>query len=53
MAGPVLAALMNAIRTGGSTFGKGWDANLPKGGGDVAPNLPILGRLMKAWLVDE
>ena len=24
MAGPVLAALMNAIRTGGSTFGKGW-----------------------------
>jgi len=24
MAGPVLAALMNAIRTGGSIFGKGW-----------------------------
>jgi len=33
--------------------GKKWDANIKHAGGDIYPNIPILGRLMKAWLVKE
>jgi len=33
--------------------GMKWDANIKYAGGEMYPNIPILGRLMKAWLVKE
>jgi hypothetical protein len=51
---PMVEGVMEAIWISYNiATGKSWDANLPKGGGDVAPNIPILGRLMKAWLTEE
>jgi len=51
---PLVEGVMEAIWISHNiATGKSWDANLPKGGGDVAPNIPLLGRLMKAWLTEE
>ena len=51
---PMAEGIWEAMQISGNIArGKKWDANLKHAGGDIYPNIPILGRLMKAWLVKE
>jgi hypothetical protein len=51
---PMAEGIWEAMQISGNIArGKKWDADLKHAGGDIYPNIPILGRLMKAWLVKE